>query len=66
MGELIYCRKPIAANPYYIEEVGLNIYSLEEFSYFIFHNPYLLGKSFASEELILWIEKELDEKEVAG
>ena len=66
MGELIYCRKPIAANPYYMEEVGLNIYSLEEFCYFIFHNPYLLGKSFASEELILWIENELDEKEVAG
>lgn len=66
MGELIYCRKPIAANPYYIEEVGLNIYSLEELSYFIFHNPYLLGKNLASEELILWIQKELDEKEVAA
>ena len=66
MGELIYCKKPIAANPYYLDEVGLNIYSLEELSYFIFHNPYLVDSSFASMDLVGWIRDELDEKEAAG
>ncbi|MCR5546199.1 MAG: hypothetical protein K6F30_06945 [Lachnospiraceae bacterium] len=66
MGELIYCRKPIAANPFYIDEVGLNVYSLEELSYFIFHNPYLLDTSLCSMDLIQWIMKELDEKDVAN
>ncbi|MCR4674085.1 MAG: hypothetical protein K5675_03665 [Lachnospiraceae bacterium] len=65
MGELIYCRKPIAANPFYIDEVGLNIYSLEELSYYIFHNPYLCDFSLAEMDLIQWISDELDEKEVA-
>ena len=65
MGELIYCQKSIAANPYYIDEMGINVYSLEELSYVIFHNPYLFGPTFATEELIHWIWKDLDEKDVA-
>ena len=65
MGELIFCRKPIAANPYYIDEVSLNIYSLEEMSYFIYHNPYLINSSFMNMELCNWIQREQNEPELA-
>ena len=32
MGELLLCHETIAALPYYIEETGINIYSMEELS----------------------------------
>lgn len=35
MGELLLCHETIAALPYYIEETGINIYSMEELSYYI-------------------------------
>lgn len=44
MGELILCRQSIAANPYFIEDGALNVYSLEELSYYIAHNVYLLSR----------------------
>lgn len=47
MGELILCRQSIAANPYFIEDGALNVYSLEELSYYIAHNVYLLNAEFA-------------------
>ena len=59
MGEMIYCRCPIAATPYYIEEVSLNVYSLEELSYYIQHNVYLLNQDFMSQDLCNWIGREL-------
>lgn len=59
MGELILCRQSIAANPYFIEDSALNIYSLEELSYYIAHNVYLMNAEFASKELCRWIGAEL-------
>lgn len=58
MGELILCSRT-AVHPYYIEEASLNIYSLEELSYYIDSNVYLLTEDFMSEELCAWIEEEL-------
>ena len=59
MSTLIYCKNPIAATPYYIEEVSLNVYSLEELSYFILNNVYLLSSKFMNAELCNWIGREL-------
>ena len=59
MGELILCSRPIAANPYYEEELSVNVYSLEELSYYVFHNVYLLNSDFMSVDLCQWIGKEL-------
>lgn len=59
MGELILCKKPIAATPYYMEEVSCNLYSLEELSYYICQNVYLLHSNFATNELCHWIGREL-------
>lgn len=64
MGELIYCKRPLAAAPFYIEEVSLNVYSLEELSYYIAQNVYLLNQDFMSKELCGWIGRELGEREL--
>ena len=63
MGELILCKKPIAAVPYYIEDVSLNIYSLEELCYYVAHNAYLINTEFASYELCGWIGREVGKDE---
>lgn len=63
MGELILCKKPIAAVPYFIDEVSLNIYSLEELCYYIAHNAYLINSDFASVELCNWIGREVGKDE---
>ncbi len=64
MGALILCKNSIAANPFYIEEISLNIYSLEEMSYYIAHNVYLLSSDFISVEMANWIGRELGEKDL--
>ncbi len=66
MGELILCNQMLAALPYYIEEAALGIYSLEELSYYIENNLYLLEANFMSEELCTWIDKELQLHEAAA
>ena len=42
MGELILCSQQLAAMPYYIENVSLNVYSLDELCYYIRNNTCLL------------------------
>ena len=63
MGELILCKKPIAAVPYYIEDAGINIYSIEELCYYIANNVYLIGTEFASTSLCNWIGREVGKDE---
>lgn len=59
MGELILCNQSLAALPYYIDEAALNVYSLEELSYYIENNVFLLSTDFMNEELCTWIDKQL-------
>ena len=65
MGELILCQHPIAANPYYIDALSLNIYSLEELSYYIYHNVDLMEEEFFGEDLIHWIREEVGDISLA-
>lgn len=65
MGELILCNQMLAALPYYMEDISLNIYSLEELSYYIENNTCLLTADFMCEELCSWIEQELAQVELA-
>ena len=44
MGELLLCKESIAAMPYYIEGISLNVYSMEELCYFIQNNTYLIER----------------------
>lgn len=65
MGELLLCNHPIAAMPYYIDTLSLNIYSIEELCYVIEHHTYLMEEHFFDEELIAWLEREVGEVELA-
>lgn len=59
MGELLLCKEPIAAMPYYIEGLSWNVYTLEELCYYVENNTYLLERDFMTEELCTWIGKEV-------
>ena len=59
MGELLFCHESIAALPYYIEGVGINIYSLEELCYYIMNHTFLLDAGFMNDELCTWIAQEM-------
>ncbi|CBK74498.1 hypothetical protein CIY_17530 [Butyrivibrio fibrisolvens 16/4] len=66
MSTLIYCKNALSATPYYIEETSLNVYSLEELSYFILNNVYLLSSKFMNPELCNWIGRELKQTKLAS
>lgn len=65
MGTLLLCNRPLAAMPYYIDELSLNIYSVEELCYVIEHHPFLLDEGFFDDDLICWIEKEVGDEDLA-
>ncbi len=65
MSELILCRNGIASMPYYIENASLNIYSLEELSYYLMENLYEVDDALFTEELFTWLEREFNEKKLA-
>lgn len=58
MGELILCVQSPAGMPYYMEQTGMNLYSLEELSWFVLNHTDYLDDSFFSEELLGWMERE--------
>lgn len=66
MSTLIYCKNALSATPYYIEEASLNIYSLEELSYYILNNVYLLSSKLMNPELCNWIGRELKQPKLAS
>ena len=66
MSTLIYCANSIAASPFYIEEISLNVYSLEELSYYMLNNVYLLSTKLMSAELCNWIGRELKQPKLAN
>lgn len=55
----ILCKVKRADVPYYIENVGLNIYSIEELCYYMVHNIYLLDETIIGEGLVFWLGDEL-------
>ena len=65
MGELILCNAPLTAVPYYMDALSVNLYSLEELCYVIQHHSFLLDDEVFDEKLILWLEEEVGEKELA-
>lgn len=65
MAGLILCRSKYSDRPYYISNMAINIYSLEELCYYIYNNIYLIGTDMFDEGLINFIDKELGEKSLA-
>ena len=62
---LILCTAKQAKRPFFIEELGLHVFSLEELCYVIFEYPLLTADGFVQEPLFDFIRNELDEKELA-
>lgn len=52
--------------PYVFKSTGFEIYSIEELSYYIYHNIYLFTEEMVDEKLILWLEKEAGNDVLAG
>lgn len=61
MSELILCKAPLAYIPFYIENAGINIYSLEELSYLSIKHTDLITEELMSSEFTKWIGEELFE-----
>lgn len=59
MGAVKKCLYPMAKNPYFLENAGISIFSLEELAYVLYENIYLADEEFLGEELCQWLEKEL-------
>lgn len=55
MGNLIFCEKPNTLRPYYVENLGVNLYSGEELCYYIYNNLMLIDVSFFDERLYQFI-----------
>ena len=59
MGGYILCQTPRATTPFFIKNIQMNIFSLEELCYYLCHNLYLADKSLFNEELCFWLATEL-------
>lgn len=59
MGAVKICTYRRAENPYDVESIGIHLYSIEELSYFLYENIYLINEQMIDEKLYCWIEEEL-------
>lgn len=65
MDKLLLCSSELAPVPYYIEELSLHIYSIEELCYVVRNNMELLDPSFFDQELLRWLKEVLHQKKLA-
>ena len=56
---VIVCRPEQVVHPYYVEGLGVNIHSSQEFCYAIYHHPMLFLDKFADQSVIDFIRDEL-------
>lgn len=62
MGNYLLCRHKIADIPFYIENVHLNVYSVEELCYFLSNNLALADEVTDAPALDVWLKKECNLK----
>lgn len=65
MGTVMICKREPAESPYYIESMGIRIYSMEELAYFLYENIYLVDKKMLGPRLWDWIRTEIHNPELA-
>ncbi len=57
---LLLCRQEHVRHPYFIENLGIHLYSSQELSYVITHYPLLVRDGFLGESLFAFLREELD------
>jgi len=65
MGAVKICSCALAKTPYYIESMGIRLYSMEELAYFLYQNVYLVDKRMLGDRLMDWIRTEIGNTELA-
>ena len=64
LGKVIICAGRYGENPYYMGQVGINLYSIEELCYYLKEHAYLLDKEIMNFKLVEWIQEELGLEEL--
>ncbi len=59
MGQLIYCIGNKAKTPFYFQSTGMEVFTMEELCYYLYHNVETLEEDLAEQQLIPWIRDEL-------
>lgn len=59
MGLVMICKYPRTKTPLFAEQAGVNLYSLEELSYFLYYNIALVDGRFFDERLCRWLFEEV-------
>ena len=59
MSGFILCQVKRANQPFFLKNIQVNIFSIEELCYFLYHNLSLADESVFNEELCFWISNEL-------
>lgn len=59
------CKTKTARHPFYLESISINLYTVEELCYFLYHNPFLIDETVVSLKLTRWIAEELGMPETA-
>ena len=54
---LLLCRREKVKHPFYIEVLGIHIYSSQELCYVIYHHPLLVMNDFVDASLFFLCEK---------
>lgn len=54
------CRQEHVKHPYYVEDLGIRLYSSQELAYVIFNHPLLVMDGFVNENLLAFLRDELN------
>lgn len=65
MGLVTICKYKRTKTPFFVEQAGLNLYSLEELAWFLYHNICLADRRMFDERLCRWIGEEVHYPELA-
>ena len=57
MGLVTICRYKRTKTPLFIEQAGVNLYSVEELAYFLYHNICVVDRQFFDEGLCRWLQE---------
>ncbi len=57
---VIVCGQKRAEHPFYLEELGINIYSCQELCYVVYHHPLLFMDGIMDQSLVDFIRNEFN------